>query len=151
MFTYLLTYLESNATKAQWVCSRAESSTIWKQSSINQRICLIEIKTLWHKWYGQCSVLSAASRSYGPTSFRFDRHVVLLLLVECAMIWPSCNTVVTGGMHDDLTTMWYCCYWWNARWSDHHVVLLLLVECTMIWPSCNTVVTGGMHDDLTVL
>ena len=36
-----------------------------------------------------------------------DHHVVLGLLVECMMIWPPCGTRPTGGMDDDLTTMWY--------------------------------------------
>ena len=54
-------------------------------------------------------------------------------------------------MHDDLTTMWYCVGWLNARCSDHHVVLCWLEECTMIWPPCGTVLTGGMKDDLTAI
>ena len=32
----------------------------------------------------------------------------------------------------EVTTMWSCGDWWNARKSDHHVVLWWLVECTMI-------------------
>ena len=51
----------------------------------------------------------------------------------------------------DLTTMWYCIDWWNARWSDHRMVLCWLVECAMIWTPCGTVLTGGMHDDLTTM
>ena len=71
--------------------------------------------------------------------------------MEYTMIWPSFNTVVTGGMHDDLTIVWYCCYWWNAWWSDHRVVLCWLVEGTSIWPPVGTVLTCGRHDDLTTI
>ena len=67
------------------------------------------------------------------------------------MIWPPCGTVLTGGLHDDLTTMWHCVHWWNAQWSDHHVALCSLVEWTMIWPPCGTVFTGEMHNDLSQL
>ena len=54
-------------------------------------------------------------------------------------------------MHDDLTTMWYCADWWNARWSGHHVVLCWLEECTMIWPPFGSVLAGWMHNDLTTV
>ena len=67
------------------------------------------------------------------------------------LIWPACGAVWTGGMHNDLTTMWWCVYWWNARWSDHHVVLCGLVECTMILPLCGAVLTGGMYNDPTTV
>ena len=64
------------------------------------------------------------------TSFWPCHHMVLCWLVDCTKIWPPCGTVLTGGMHDDLTTMWYCVDWWNAWWSDH---LCSLVECIMTW------------------
>ena len=101
--------------------------------------------------------------------------VELCWLVECTMIWPPCGTVLTGGMHDDLTamwncvdwwnarwsdrhvelcwlmecTMWNCVDWWNARWSDRHVVLCWLVECTTKWPQCGTELTDEVHDNLS--
>ena len=85
------------------------------------------------------------------SSYWTDRHVALCSLVDCMMIWSPCGTVLTGGMHNDLTTMWYCVDWWTARWSDRHVLLCRLVDCTIIWPPCGTVLTGGMHDDLTTM
>ena len=63
------------------------------------------------------------------SSYWTDCHVVLCSLVDCTVIWPPCGTVFTGGMHNDLTTMWHC----YAQWSDHHVALCSLVKCTMIW------------------
>ena len=57
-----------------------------------------------------------------------DYHVVLCCLMECTMILSPCGTVLTGGMHDDLTAMWYCTESWNARWSDHHVCWLICVD-----------------------
>ena len=63
-------------------------------------------------------------------------------------VWLPRGTVLTGGMHDDVTTMWYCVDQWNSRWPGHIVVLCWLVECTMIWPPW---LTGGMHDDLTTM
>ena len=50
----------------------------------------------------------------------------------------------------DLTTIWYCSNWWNARWSDRHMVLCWLVECAMIWTSGGTVLIDGMHHECTI-
>ena len=102
---------------------------------------LVECTMIWAPWY--CADWWNVRWS--------DHHVVLCWLVECTMIWPPCGTVLTGGIHGDLTTMWYCVNWCNTRWSDHHVVLCWLVDCTMIWPPCGTVFTGGMHNDLTTM
>ena len=66
-------------------------------------------------------------------------------------IWPPCGTVLTGGMCDYLTAMWYRVDRWNVRLSDRHMVPCWPVEFTMIWPPCGTVLTGGMYDYLTAM
>ena len=109
------------------------------------------LRSVWHP-HAECrredSALGSKIR-LTPQSFRFDQDVALCWLVECTMIRPACGTVLTGGMHEDLTSVWHCVDWWNAQGSDQRVALCWLVECTMIWPACGTVLTGGMHDDLT--
>ena len=49
-------------------------------------------------------------------------------------------------MHDDLTTMWNCVDWENARWF----VADSSIEMNEIF-SISLVLTGGMHDDWSLI
>ena len=60
----------------------------------------------WNVWSDRHVVLGWWSMWYCVDGWN-DRHMVLCWLVEWMIIWPPCGTRPTGGMHDDLTTMWY--------------------------------------------
>ena len=137
---------------AESVLNPAEMSDwIRKRGRWLDKLTVILIRS--ENWTEVCSTESSKPRllCLRVTSFRSDHHVVLCWAAECTIIWSPCGSVLTGGMHDDLITMWYCVDWWNARWSDQYVVLCWPVECTMIWSPCGTVLTGEMHDDLTTM
>ena len=70
---------------------------------------------------------------------RSNRHEALCWLVGCTKIWPPWGSVLTDGMHQDLTAMKLCADWWDAPWSDRHEALCWLVGCTKIWPPWGTV------------
>ena len=112
-------------------------------------------------------VVEGSVQSVFLTSFWLHCHEALCWLVGCTKIWPPWGTLLTGGMHQDLTTMtkiWLRLPWSSVLTGGMHQDLTTmtkiwppwgwlcwLVGCTKIWPPWlpGTVLTGGMHQDLT--